>query len=97
MWVEAPVPSLPQLPIEEHGKLSRSSLFIYNTGSSYSCGKEPACGRLKQLEKSNMQAPVLLVARSDGEREREQGPKSDHPGDFGSPPSSYLTALAKKG
>lgn len=56
VWVEAPVPPLPQFPIEEHGKGSWPSLFIYNAGSCYSCGTGPGCGRLKRVEKSNMQA-----------------------------------------
>lgn len=56
VWVGAPVPSLPQLLIEEHGKGSWPSLFIHNAGSRYSCGTGPGRGRLKRVEKSNMQA-----------------------------------------
>lgn len=69
-WVGAPVSPLPQLPIEERGKRRRPGLFIYNSGSCYSCGKEPVCGRLQKIEKSNMQAvccQTTLQERRDAE------------------------------
>ncbi len=59
VWVGAPVPPLPQPPIEEHGKGSWPSLFINNTGSRYSCGTGPACGRLKRGRKEQHAGPAL--------------------------------------
>ena len=37
VWIGAPVPPLPQPPIEEHGRGSWPRLFIHNAGSRYSC------------------------------------------------------------
>lgn len=68
MWVGAPVPLLPQPPIEEHGKESWANLFIFNAGSRYSCGTEPGYGRLKRVEKSNTQAPCCQMV---GQKKRE--------------------------
>lgn len=51
VWAGAPVPPLPQLPIEEHGEGSRTGLFIHNAGSRYSRGTGPGCGRLKRVRK----------------------------------------------
>lgn len=69
MWVGAPVPPLPQPPIEEHGKGSWPSLFINNAGSRYSCGTGPGCGRLKQGRKEQHAGPML----SDGWPREERG------------------------
>lgn len=69
MWAGAPVPPLPQLPIEEHGEGSRTGLFIYNAGSRYSHGTGPGCGRLKRVEKEQHAAPVL----SEGWPREERG------------------------
>lgn len=69
VWVGAPVPPLPQLPIEEHGKRSRPSLFIYNSGSRYSRGTGPGCGRLKRVRKEQHAGPAL----SDGSPREEKG------------------------
>lgn len=68
VWAGAPVPPLPQPPIEEYGKGGWPSLFIYNTGSCYSCGTGPAYGRLKPIEKSNTQALRCQMA---GQEKRE--------------------------
>lgn len=45
---------------------------------------------MKRVEKSNRPCAVRWLAKRRGR------PKSDHTGDFGSPPSLYLPALLKE-
>lgn len=53
MWVGAPVPLLPQLPIEEHGR--KESAYLYTTP-----GRVTAVARRQAVaEKSNMRCPAL--------------------------------------
>lgn len=91
VWAGAPVPPLPQLPIEEHGRGSWRGLFIPSAGSRYSCGTRPGCGRLKRVEKSNM-----LALRCQMVGQEKRGLNQITLVTLAQPPSVYLLAMAKE-
>ncbi|KAI4798756.1 hypothetical protein KUCAC02_020488 [Chaenocephalus aceratus] len=79
-WVGAAVPPFPQLPIEEHGKGGRPSLFIPNVRSRYSGGSEPgwrkeqhAGQEQRGLNQTSLVVTPCILPSSTGKGERKGG------------------------
>lgn len=65
VWVEAPVPSLPQLPIEEHGKRSQSKPIYIQRRVPLQLWHQARLWQIEAGRKELHAGPVLSEARQE--------------------------------